>query len=148
MELLFNLSNFFILPFWLLMIFLPHWRWTRRIMASPWPVAVLALVYAGLLLTQLGAAGSSLINPTLEGIAGLLGTPAGAAVGWVHFLAFDLFVGRWAYLDSRERGLSAWVASLALFFILMTGPLGLLLYLLARGVRGLRPADRAGGATT
>jgi hypothetical protein len=26
---------------------------------------------------------------------------------FLHFLAFDLFVGRWVYLDSRERGISA-----------------------------------------
>ena len=74
----------------------------------------------------------SLLNPTLDGIAGLLGTPAGAAVGWVHFLAFDLFVGRWAYLDSRERGISAWLVSPTLFFVFMAGPLGLLLYLAVR----------------
>jgi hypothetical protein len=132
METIFNLSNLFILPFWMLMILLPHWRWTRCIMQTLWPVVALCLVYAALLLGQLGGAGDSLLNPTLDGIAGLLGTPAGATVGWVHFLAFDLFVGRWAYLDSRERGISAWLVSPALFFILMAGPLGLLLYLAVR----------------
>ena len=131
MELLFNLSNLFIMPFWALMIFLPHWRWTQRIMRSLWPVTALAAVYAALLFSQAGSAAESLLSPTLEGIAGLLGTPGGAAAGWVHFLAFDLFVGRWAYLDSRQRNLSAWLVSPALFFTLMAGPLGLLLYLLA-----------------
>lgn len=132
MEILFNLSNLLILPFWLLMILAPGWRGTQRLMATMWPVVALALIYAGLLLTQLGGAAGNLLNPTLAGIAGLLGTPAGAATGWVHFLAFDLFVGRWAYLDSRARGLSAWLVSPGLFFILMAGPLGLLLYLLVR----------------
>jgi hypothetical protein len=141
MELLFNVSNLFIMPFWLLMIFLPHWRWTQRIMRSLWPVAALAAVYAALLLPQAGSAANSLLNPTLAGIAGLLGTPGGAAAGWVHFLAFDLFVGRWAYLDSRQRRLSAWLVSPALFFTLMAGPLGLLLYLLARLRRPQSAAD-------
>jgi hypothetical protein len=134
MEILFNLSNLFILPFWLMMIFLPHWHWTQRVMATLWPIAILAFMYAGLLLTQFSGVSGSLLNLTLDSIAGMLGTPAGAAVGWVHFLAFDLFVGRWAYLDSRERGLSAWLASPALVFILMAGPLGLLLYLLVRWI--------------
>ena len=132
METIFTLSNLFVLPFWALMIFLPHWRWTQRIMRTLWPVVVLAVVYAVLLLTQIGGVAGSLLNPTLAGIAGLLGTPAGAAVGWVHFLAFDLFVGRWAYLDSRERGISAWLVSPTLFFVFMAGPLGLLLYLAVR----------------
>ena len=132
METIFTLSNLFVLPFWALMIFLPHWRWTQRIMRTLWPVVVLAGVYTVLLLTQIGGVAGSLLNPTLDGIAGLLGTPAGAAVGWVHFLAFDLFVGRWAYLDSRERGISAWLVSPTLFFVFMAGPLGLLLYLAVR----------------
>ncbi len=143
---LFNLSNLFIIPFWLLMILLPRWRWTQRIMASLWPIAILALVYAGMLLTQIGGAAGGLLDPTLEGIAALLGTSAGAAIGWVHFLAFDLFVGRWAYLDSRERGLSPWLVSPALFFILMAGPLGLLLYLVLRWFgrrRGLAQTEPA-----
>ncbi len=132
METIFTLSNLFVRPFWALMIFLPHWRWTQRIMRSLWPVLVLCVVYAVLVLRQIGGVAGSLLNPTLAGIAGLLGTPAGAAVGWVHFLAFDLFVGRWAYLDSPERGISAWLVSPTLFFVFMAGPLGLLLYLAVR----------------
>ncbi len=127
-KILFQLANLWIMPFWALMIFLPHWQWTKRIMASPWMVAVLALVYAMLVLPQAIAVLPLLANPTLPGIAGLLGTPAGAAIGWIHFLAFDLFVGRWIYLDSRVRKLSAWLASPVLFLVLMFGPFGFLLY--------------------
>jgi hypothetical protein len=81
-----------------------------------------------------------LANPTLGSIAALLGTPEGATIGWVHFLAFDLFVGRWAYLDSRTHGFSAWLVSPILFFVLMFGPLGLLLYLGVRVLLLRRPA--------
>lgn len=138
-EALFSLANLLALPVWVLMIFLPGWRWTRRIMESLWPVSILALIYAGLLIAQVAAPGggdllAGLANPSAAAIAALLGSPAAATVGWIHFLAFDLFVGRWAYLDSRERGLSAWLASPALFFILMAGPLGFLLYRLARSI--------------
>jgi hypothetical protein len=111
------------------MIFLPSWRWTQRIMRTWWPLVVLAVVYVLLLISQLGSDAGVVLNPSLNGIAGLLGNPAGTTIAWVHFLAFDLFVGRWAYLDSRERGFSVWWVSIALFFVLMAGPLGLLLYL-------------------
>jgi len=142
MATLFALANLFILPFWVLMIAFPHWRWTRRIMDSLWPVVIPALAYALLAVPALAstafgipvlpAGPEALLNPTLPKIMTLLGAEAGATIGWIHFLAFDLFVGRWAYLDSRERGLSAWLASPALSFILMLGPLGFLLYLLVR----------------
>lgn len=131
-ETIFNLSNLFVMPFWLLMILLPQWRWTQRIMATFWPIVILSALYTLLLISQIGGAAGDLLNPTLGGIAALLSTPAGATTGWVHFLAFDLFVGRWVYLDSRERGVSAWLVSPALLFVLLAGPLGLLLYLLVR----------------
>lgn len=133
---IFQLSNLLVMPFWALMIVLPFWRWTQRIIRSPWIAAPAALLYAALVLPQIGGLLAELANPQLAQIAALLGTPAGATIGWVHFLAFDLFVGRWVYLDSRERHLSAWLVSPILFFVLMFGPLGLLLYLLVRRFAG------------
>ncbi len=82
------------------------------------------------------------MNPTLDTVATLLGSEAGATIGWVHFLAFDLFVGRWAYLDSQKRSISAWLMAPILYFTLMLGPIGFLLYLLVRAgyerVKGAR----------
>jgi hypothetical protein len=126
------MSNLLVMPLWFLMILLPFWSWTKRIIGSPWIAAPAALLYASLVLPQAGGLLGALANPQLAQIAALLGTPAGATIGWVHFLAFDLFVGRWVYLDSQERKLTAWLVSPILFVVLMFGPLGLLLYLLVR----------------
>lgn len=81
------------------------------------------------------------LTPSLDRIAELLGRPEVALVAWVHFLAFDLFVGRWIYLDARERGVPWWVSSPVLFLTLMFGPLGLLSYLIARPL--VRPTARS-----
>jgi hypothetical protein len=132
LDTIFQISNLLTMPFWLLMILLPHWRWTQRIMASLWTVVPAALLYAILVVPNVFGLLGELANPTLASIATLLGTPAGATIGWVHFLAFDLFVGRWAYLDSRTHGFSAWLVSPILFFVLMLGPLGFLLYIALR----------------
>lgn len=134
MESLFSLTNLLVLPFWLLMIVLPHWRWTRRVMRSPLVVVAPAAIYTILVLPRLGALLPALASPTLTGVAALLGSPAGALLGWAHFLAFDLFVGRWAYLDSRERGISAWLMAPVLLLTLMVGPIGLLSYLGLRAI--------------
>jgi len=77
-----------------------------------------------------------LANPQLDTIAAALGTPAGATTAWVHFLAFDLFVGRWVYLDSRVRRITAWLVSPVLLLVFMLGPLGLLVYLIVRSLLG------------
>jgi hypothetical protein len=132
MELLFSLINLVVMPFWLIIIVLPHWRWTRRLVGSPLICVAPALIYTALVLPRLGELLPALMAPTAAGIAAALGTPEGATIAWAHFLAFDLFVGRWAYLDSRERGISAWVMAPVLFFTLMFGPIGFLAYLAVR----------------
>lgn len=132
MEILYNLINLVVMPFWLLMIFLPRQDFTLRLMRRLWPFAIVPVVYAGLLVIGLSSMEAAPLDFTLNGIAGLLGTPAGALVAWAHFLALDLFTGRWVYLDSRDREMSPWLASPAVFFCLMAGPLGLLLYILLR----------------
>jgi hypothetical protein len=143
LDRLFSLSNLTVMPFWLLMIVLPRWRWTERIMRSPLVALLPALLYAALVLPRFGAIFAAVSNPSLAGIVILLGTPEGAIIAWAHFLAFDLLAGRWAYLDSRERGISGLLMAPVLFFILMLGPIGFLLYLAVRGIYSLRAGRTA-----
>jgi hypothetical protein len=138
MDFIFRLSNVLVLPFWALVILLPRWRWTARIMRSPFVSGVPAVLYAVLVLPRLGSIWPAVSRPTLSGIAALLGSPAGATIAWVHFLAFDLFVGRWIYLDSQERGISAWLMAPVLFLTLMLGPAGFL-YLAVRSAVATSP---------
>jgi hypothetical protein len=136
-ETLFQVSNILVAPFWLLMSVLPHWRWTKRIIASPWIAAPTALIYALHVLPSAATLLPALAQPTLAGIAALLGTPAAAAIAWAHFLTFDLLAGRWEYLDSHARKISAWVMAPVLLLTFLLGPLGFLLYLLVRSAASL-----------
>ena len=139
MDTVFRFSNFLVSPFWALMILLPRWRWTERILRSPLVSVTPAALYATLTFPRLGEIWPAIARPTLNGVAALLGSPAGATIAWVHFLAFDLFVGRWVYLDSRERQVSPWLMAPLLFLTLMLGPAGLLLYLALRSVSPVAP---------
>ena len=132
MASLFRLSNLLMLPLWALMILAPRWRWTTRIMQSPLVSAAPAILYAALVVPRLGEIWPAVSRPTLNGVVALLGSPAGATIAWVHFLAFDLFVGRWIYLDSQERRISPWLMAPLLFLTLMLGPAGFLVYLIVR----------------
>ncbi len=134
----FQTSNLLVMPFWALMILAPRWVWTRRIIGSPLVILPAALLYAGLVLPNIPALLPAIANPNLTGIAALLGTPQGATIAWVHFLAFDLFVGRWAYLDSLKSSINVFVMAVVLFLILMFGPLGFAVYLGVRALAGSR----------
>ncbi len=129
MNLVFSLSSLLVMPFWFLMIFLPRWKYTKTIIASPYIIVPAALLYAILILPNIGSTFAQLANPNLAGISKLLGSSSGATIGWVHFLAFDLFVGRYAYLESQKRNLNPILMGLVLFSILMYGPFGILIFL-------------------
>ena len=132
----FELSNLLVLPFWALMVFLPLWGVTRRVIASPWIVAPPAVLYLITLVPVAAMVMPEVMNPVQARIASLLGTPTGTTLAWAHFVAFDLFVGRWIYNDSSSRRYSVWWVSPVLVLTLLVGPVGLLLYLGARTVMG------------
>lgn len=149
-ELLFTLAFPLAAPFWALMILAPGWSVTRRVIASPLIVVPPALVYAVAVLPNLATVFPAVADPTAAGVAALLGTPLGAAAGWAHFIAFDLFVGRWIYCDSyssrhptpdaRERRIHPLVMAPVLVLTILLAPLGLLAYLALRA--GLTRASR------
>ncbi len=91
-----------------------------------------AALYAALVLPRLGEIWPAVSCPTLSGVMTLLASPAGATIAWIHFLAFDLFVGRWIYLGSQERRISPWFMAPVLFLTLMLGRAGFVVYLIVR----------------
>jgi len=143
-QLLFTLTFPLAAPFWALMILAPGWSVTRRIIASPLIVVPPMLVYAALVLPQFATVFAAVASPELPGVAALLGTPLGAAAGWAHFIAFDLFVGRWIYLDSRERGMHPLVTAPVLVLTILLAPLGLLAHLPLRAVLPRRRLQQGG----
>ncbi len=126
-ETLFSVASLLVVPFWALMILAPGWGWTRRVVGSPWIAAPLAVPYGLLVLPRVGEVFAAF--DSAAGVAGLLGIPWGATVAWLHFLAFDLFVGRWVYLDGRERGIHPLAMAPVLLLTFLLGPLGFLAYL-------------------
>jgi membrane protein required for beta-lactamase induction len=55
--------------------------------------------------------------------------------GWVHYLAFDLFVGNWMLINGRKHNVSHLALIPCLFFTFMLGPVGLLLYFIVRAIK-------------
>lgn len=129
---LFDNANLFVLPFWALMIFLPNWGITRKIMASTLPLVVLASLYIYLFAGSLHSeAAQSLANPKLADIARFFSDESAAAIGWIHFLVMDLFVGRWIYWQGQQTGV--WTIH-SLVLCLFAGPMGVLSHLITQAI--------------
>lgn len=130
-------------PFWALMILAPGWRWTRRIIGSPLIVLAPLAVYLVAVAPILPSFAAEMLNPDLAGVRDIVGSDAGTAVVWAHLIAFDLFIGRWMYLDSRERGVHPLVMAPVLVLTILLSPFGLLAYL---SIRALHRLPRAAPA--
>ena len=127
-EYLYNGANLFVLPFWTLMVILPNWSVTRRVMASVLPFVPLAIAYIFCFINSLDPESlEAFANPTLSVLAGLFADERVMATGWIHFVVMDLFVGRWIYWQGQEKGIFT-RHSLAL--CLFAGPIGLLCHLI------------------
>jgi Domain of unknown function (DUF4281) len=125
---IFNIANLFVLPFWALMILLPNWGITRKVMESYLPFIALAGLYIYLFVASITPeSAQALANPTLADIARFFSDETAAATGWIHFLVMDLFVGRWIYWEGQKTGVFT-THSLALS--LFAGPMGLLSHIL------------------
>jgi hypothetical protein len=123
-------------PFWALMILAPKWPRTKAIMSTPWvatPPLVFWFVFA---VPRFGDVLPAVAKPTLAGWQDLLTDPAVLTFMWAQIIAWDLFVGRWIYLDSRERDVHPLVMAPILVLTVMLSPIAVPLYLLLRPVLG------------
>ena len=138
-ERFFQLVNLLPMPLWLAMMFAPNHPITKRASRSS---IIFILVSFNYLLSLFNSMrdGDQKLSPadfsSLEGISKGLGTPEGALAGWTHMLALDLFTGAWIYRQCQKLGAPAWVRIPTLGFTLMTGPFGLMLFLLWRLIGG------------
>ncbi len=131
-ALLFNGANLFVLPFWALMILLPNWGVTRRVMESYIPYVVLASLYLYLFVSSITPENAqALSSPQLADIARAFADEKVMATGWIHYLVMDLFVGRWIYWQGQSKGIWT-IHSLAL--CLFAGPLGLLSHMVTKWI--------------
>ena len=142
-ESLFSLAGVLAAGGWILLAALPRWRWTMGIAAVFLPLT-LAGLYLGLVVVHLiGAEGGF---GSLEQVASLFENRWLLLAGWVHYLAFDLFVGAWEVRDAQRLALPHLAVLPCLALTLFAGPVGLLAYFLVRAtMRGAVGAAEISG---
>ncbi|MEV0064379.1 ABA4-like family protein [Nocardia sp. NPDC050718] len=138
MSTLFDLSFFVTVPFWALMILAPTWRRTRAIIGSPWITLVPLIVWAIVAVPVLGAMWSLVSSPSLAAITDAVADPAVLTALWAQIIAWDLFLGRWIYLDSRARDIHPLLMGPLLVGTILLSPIAFPIYLVLREVAGRR----------
>jgi Domain of unknown function (DUF4281) len=119
-------------PFWTLMIVAPNWGVTQRIMSTPWSATLSLVFWYVYAVPRLLDLLPAVLKPTQPAWQELLATPEAMTFTWAQIIAWDLFVGRWMYLDSRERDIHPGVMAPILLLTILLSPIAVPLYLLIR----------------
>lgn len=139
MDRLFSICSGLAMVGWLLLLFLPRWRWTARCVLSGFWSLLLSGVYLFLVLRFMpGAEGGF---GSIAEVRTLFGQDALLLAGWVHYLAFDLLVGALEVRQAREIGIPhLWLVPVLLLTFFL-GPAGLVVFFIIKSARQRKLAE-------
>lgn len=139
----FNVITFLPQYLWILMVFAPDWSVTKKVMEPLWPVLFFCFVHLFIVFTVASTNDDNLgdftelakvFDPRVsinlfgdfspqDSMMRLMKSPGFVSEEWSHVLSWDLFVGRWVWLDGRRRGI---FTSHSVLLCNLIGPPGLL----------------------
>lgn len=135
LETWFSLAGMVAMAGWVALVLLPRSRFvTDRLVGIGLP-GLLGVLYGGLILAFW--AGSPGGYGSLDEVAALFSVKGLLLAGWVHYLAFDLFVGAWQVRTARAEGVPHLLVVPCLLMTFLFGPVGLVMFLVLRLCRGL-----------
>jgi len=131
LELIFSVASALAMLGWLLLLLSP-WLpvWSDRIAGLAIPL-VLSLGYVLVAVVFSGGGdgdGGGGGFGSLAEVTALFSQQESVLAGWVHYLAFDLFVGAWICRVARREGIKFWFVVPCLPLTLMLGPAGYLAF--------------------
>ena len=138
-EGVFSVCNLLALVGWLLLLAVPRHRLATAIAGTVIPLT-LASIYLTLFVLHVRESSGGFSS--LAAVAQLFENRWLLLAGWVHYLAFDLFIGAWETRDAMARGVPRLLLAPCLVMTFLLGPIGLLGYHLVRA-RAHQPLDGA-----
>ena len=129
-------SNFFVIPFWLLLVLIPNSRVTQIFVNSVILPLILATSYV-YVIYQIILIDEPIFNffrlyLSLDDLYKVLSSESFLVVFWLHFISLNLFLGSWISRDAVKYNMSRTVVFFPLILVYFSGPVGLVLYWLIR----------------
>ena len=135
-EMIYLWLNIGVIPFWLILMFLPQSKICGIFVTSIFPILVLGTVYIYLFYFFLNSGYDFFYNFNLYlglyDLADLFENEAFLILFWVHFLAINLFCGAWIARDGQKLYMSKYIILFPLITTYLAGPVGVFFYWLIR----------------
>ena len=129
-ETVFSITSSSAMVGWLLLVLAPRWgaliAFIRFGLIGALSLTYAVLVFVYFFRVEGGGFGS------IAEVRALFTSDPVLVAGWVHYLAFDLFIGTWIAVEADKRGWNRLLQAPILVATFMFGPLGLLLFYLTR----------------
>ncbi|MCG6150604.1 ABA4-like family protein [Leptospira bandrabouensis] len=129
-SLIFKIANAITVLAWLVLIFSPNQVRVIRLLR----VFVSGLLLGGVYVISIiiGNGQTEGNFSSLESVRLLFANDYFLLAGWIHYLAFDLFLGTWETEDAIKEKINRWILVPILALTFYFGPAGWLLYLILR----------------
>ena len=129
-------TNFGVLPFWLMLIFLPNSKFSQFFINSIVLPLILAICYI-FIINQIYLLDEPIfdifkIYISLEDLYTTFSTDSFLLLFWLHFITLNLFLGSWMSRDGVKYNMPKNLVFVPLVLVYFTGPLGIVLYWLIR----------------
>jgi hypothetical protein len=138
LDALYGLTGMLIIVCWGLLILHPD-RSSRWITVPKFAVPTLfGLIYAGIMMAKFFGSGGG--YGSIAAVRALFAHDDILLAGWLHYLAYDFFIGVWIAEQADRIGLSRQIQALILVTAFMFPPMGLVLFLATRAT--IRRSER------
>ena len=130
-ENIYLVANWGVIPFWLLLIFIPYHQITNFLTQSIIIPLLLATGYA--YLSYIIYLEGNIFNgfelySGLNGLYSIFANEALLLIFWLHFLAISLFAGSWIVRYSKKYFIPKVITIPSLILTYFAGPIGLVIY--------------------
>ena len=129
----FSLASTLAMIGWLALICLPRWALLTSVLRFGL-IGLLSVAYAMLIMVYFFRVEGGGFGSITE-VRQLFLSDGGLLAGWIHYLAFDLFVGLWIAEGADRAQLNRLLQAPILIATFMFGPLGLLMFYITRGAQ-------------
>jgi len=123
-ESAFGAANMLALASWAALIALPRWPALLALLRT-FVIGAFLVAYSALVMVYFARADGGF--GSLDAVQLLFASKPAALAGWLHYLAFDLFVGLWIAERATVLGFSRLIQAPVLATTFLFGPVGLLI---------------------
>ena len=141
-EMLYLWINLGVIPFWLLLIFLPQSYLSRYLATSIFPVLLLSSTYVFVLynayLNSFDFDQNFSLYLGLSYVSELFSESYFLLMFWIHFVSINLFVGGWMIKDSNRFTINKVIMFFPLVITYFIGPIGIFIYWIIKIIHAKR----------